>query len=219
MSRRPPIMSYVRLKANEDVPVEKLFKAIFDPLCHETGATIIAVKHPSRAAQMQGQHIGGAEQWVNAPRNVVSFKTKGKNPFDRRPQNPRILTVEKANYGGLGEELELRYDFTAELPVEASRASVQMERTAGLEAVFDAVAAMAGQGILVQKRNMGSGQGPRGVAAKLVEEYGIKLTEDQVTEYLEQLERARRLQYIPGHGKEKARYEVVDPKDLFAEHG
>ena len=214
-----PIMSYVRLKANEDVPVEKLFKAVLDPLCHETGATIIPVKHPSRAAQTQGQHIGGAEQWVNAPRNVVSFKTKGNKPFDRRLHIPRVVTVEKANYGGLGEELELRYDFAAELPVEASRASVQTERAAELETVFNAVAAMAGQGMLVQKRNMGSGQGPRGVAAKVVEEYGIKLAEDQVIDYLEQLERARRLRYIAGHGKEKARYEVVDVKNLFTQHG
>ena len=188
-------------------------------LCNETGATIVAVKHPSRAARRDRQDVGGSEQWVNAPRCTTTFVADSKDPLDYKPTDPRIMTVKKANLGGQGETLRLLYHPMIELPIEASHADVVKQQVDNIEAVYQAVAGMRKNGICVQRMNHGNGQGPRGIAAKIIESSGEHLDEKEVTRYLEKLERDKRIKYVAAHGKTRATWEVISPPEKAEPEG
>ena len=206
-----PITSFVSLDANLDTPVEALFKKVLGPLCNATGATIVAIKHPSRASRKDGQHVGGSEQWVNAPRCTTTFLAESNDLLNYKPTDPRIITAKKANLGGQGETHRLFYHPMSELPVEASHEAAVRQQADNIEAVYQAVASMLKNGISVQKSNMGSGQGPRGIAAKIAEGNGEHLSEKEVTACLEKLERDKRLQYTEARGKTTATFRVIAP--------
>ncbi len=111
------------------------FIGLIRQLCSDHGATVVVLAHPSLGGMARGDGTSGSTAWNNSVRNRLYFKRLKNDAGAEDDPESRVLRVEKANYGPVGEEIRLRWQagvFTSptspdSLTVSAEQARVDRE--------------------------------------------------------------------------------------------
>lgn len=179
------------------LPVNSLCKQVLGGLCHDHGATVLLLCHPSKASMADGTHYSGSTAWNNSVRNRLVLEA----PDPKGEPRKRTLRVAKRNYGPSAAKLTLwMVDTGLALAQPADdHDQEQRERDAVLAVVLDLI----DRGIAVLKAN-GNGQKPTDVARATNKEYGLHLDAKRTLAHLNDLERAGRLRYVRADHNKRA---------------
>jgi RecA-family ATPase len=101
----------------------------------EIGGAVLLNAHPSRTGLKSGDHDGGSTAWNNSVRSRWSVHRPIAEDGAEADSDARILTRRKANYARIGEEVRLRWQAGALVPLsgpgvlESASARVEAEAT------------------------------------------------------------------------------------------
>lgn len=111
-------------------------------LASEIDGAVILLSHPSMSGMASGTGASGSTAWNNAVRSRL-YLTRPKGDDDETPPDPdmRILKTMKANYGRIGDAINLRWAngvFNTDLPMQGGAIS-SVERMINQRAFLEAL--------------------------------------------------------------------------------
>lgn len=175
---------------NDRGQVTRFVNALYK-LVRTYGVTILLVAHPNKS----GDDYSGSTAWRNAVRSQINLARLDGDAGNLDP-DARVLSVSKANYSRLGEELRFRWHHGAfvrdeDLPPDAAKELAETIRAAGDNEVFlRCLRARNEQERPVSESPSSRTYAPR-IFAKMAEAKG--LTEARLEAALERLFRADRI--------------------------
>lgn len=113
------------------VQVNAFVKGVLGRLGKETGATVLALGHPSVAGKQSGEGTSGSTAWNNAVRSRLYLK----HPKGAEAGNTRVLEGRKSNYGPKGAQLIVRYNRGAFEMLAGSQPATQRDGAPAAPAV------------------------------------------------------------------------------------
>src|SRR5690606_20977816 len=84
------------------------FVGLLRHLALESGAAVLVLAHPSLTGLNSGEGTSGSTGWSNSVRSRLYFERIKDKGVELDPDR-RVLRVKKANYGRVGEEIEVRW--------------------------------------------------------------------------------------------------------------
>lgn len=100
----------------------KAFVSMLRGLCLMYDCTVLMLGHPSLSGIQSGSGMSGSTAWSNSVRSRIYLKRPDGADLAADDDNARILEVMKANYGPVGQRLELKWKngrFVRETPQNA----------------------------------------------------------------------------------------------------
>ncbi len=85
------------------------FVGLLRGFCSRHQTTILVLAHPSLGGMARGDGTSGSTAWNNSVRSRLYFKRVKSEVGAEDDPDVRVLKVEKANYGPVGEEIRLRW--------------------------------------------------------------------------------------------------------------
>jgi len=180
-------------KIAEDA-ANNFIKQVLVGLCNQTDSTLIVIRHASQAGIGRGDYGGWSVANSNAARNRLTMRKDAEN------QDCYVLKIQKRNHGKEGGEIRLFWSDGALLPHDA------MQTTEQAAVVYDAVIKMAietanvGEPITQQRKVLPS------QISRVEELCGVRLSSHDIKDKLSIANRAGKLRYQKGHGKNQAGY-------------
>jgi RecA-family ATPase len=168
-------------------PVNTFLKRVLGGLCRELDVSVLVLAHPSKSGMSDGTYYAGSTAYNNAVRQRLVLAQEGKDGI----LSKRCLKVAKANYA---PQQDIDIYLTDGYFVTAQEALIEERKLDQLRIVLETVKKMLGDGISIVRGN-GNGQKPRDIAKAIMQNHRLRLTPQEVLDYLNTLERGGVLGY------------------------
>ena len=117
------------LNQNDDVHARLAVNSVCGRLARNLAATVLLLRHPSRAGLTSGDGDAGSVAWTNAFRSRLYLDYEQAAEGDEPDKFARVLSHRKSNYGAQSDDIKLRWQAGVLAPAGGSGGFV-----AGIEA-------------------------------------------------------------------------------------
>lgn len=136
---------------NENIrPQVRAYIQSLASLARAIDGAVVLTAHPSAAGLASGSGYSGNTAWNNTVRSRLYFSRPKENPDDAEPTDTdaRVLKFMKSNYGKLNDDLKLRYDQGAFVPLVSNAKVVDsaIDRADLKRLALNAVRTLCGRG-------------------------------------------------------------------------
>lgn len=108
------------LNQNDDVHARLAINAVCGRLARELEATVLLLRHPSRAGITSGDGDAGSVAWTNAFRSRIYLDYEAAEEGAEADKLARVLSHRKSNYGAQSDDVHLRWQAGVLAPVGGS---------------------------------------------------------------------------------------------------
>lgn len=107
------------LNQNDDVHARLAVNAVCGRLARELDATVLLLRHPSRAGMTTGDGDAGSVAWTNSFRARIYLDYEPAEGESEPDKLARVLSHRKSNYGAQADDLRLRWEHGAFIRADA----------------------------------------------------------------------------------------------------
>ncbi len=94
---------------NSRPQVRQFIQGCLGGLARAIGGTVLLLAHPSRSGLTTDEGDGGSTAWNNSVRSRLYLSRPEAQRDEKPDKDARLLTRKKANYAGIGDTIELRW--------------------------------------------------------------------------------------------------------------